>query len=602
MDNREQMNIVIVGHVDHGKSTVIGRLLADTDSLPEGKLESVKEYCNKNSRPFEYAFLLDALKDEQAQGITIDTARCFFKTQKRDYIIIDAPGHIEFLKNMVTGASRAEAALLVIDAKEGIKENSKRHGHIVSMLGIKQVVVLVNKMDLINFDNDVFNSIKAEFTEFLNKINIKPMNFIPISAFNGDNVATRSESTLWYEGPTVLEQLDSFANKKENFQLPFRMPVQDIYKFTEENDDRRIVAGTVLSGSVKTGDEVIFLPSKKKSVINSVEGFNTAPANTAYADQAVGFTLQTQIYIKPGEIMVKVNEPQPVLSSRFRVNIFWVGHSPLVKNKNYKLKIGTMRIVVKLVDILNIIDAAELNIDTFKDQVERHDVAECILETAKPIAFDAISDIELTGRFVIVDNYEISGGGIIQEGVSDSDNSLIEHIRDREYLWEKGLISSVEREQSYGHKSKFVVITSGSEENEKTIKDIGKNLERILFKMNYKSYYLGVSSLLSGLASESPSGFEARDSQIRQIGELARIFTDAGQIFITSVFNLDDYEAEKLKLLNQPNEITIVNVGETPFNSFKPDSNINVDGSLEKTVDSVCDLLKQQEIILDYYI
>ncbi len=602
MDNREQMNIVIVGHVDHGKSTVIGRLLADTDSLPEGKLESVKEYCRKNSRPFEYAFLLDALKDEQAQGITIDTARCFFKTGKRDYIIIDAPGHIEFLKNMVTGASRAEAALLVIDAKEGIKENSKRHGHIVSMLGIKQVVVLVNKMDLVDFDNEVFRSIKSEFTEFLNKINIQPLNFIPISAFNGDNVAGKSDNTLWYEGPTVLEQLDGFANKKENRQLPFRMPVQDIYKFTEENDDRRIVAGTVLSGTVKAGDEVVFLPSKKKSVINSVEGFNTVPADTAYADQAVGFTLTTQIYIKPGELMVKVDETQPVLSSRFRVNIFWVGHVPLIKNKNYKLKIGTMRIAVKLVEILNIIDAAELNIDTFKDQVERHDVAECILETAKPIAFDAISDIELTGRFVIVDNYEISGGGIILEGVSDSDNSLVEHIRDREYLWEKGLIAAAQREEVYGHKSKFIVITTGSEEKEKAIQDIGKNLESRLFTMNYKAYYLGVSSLLNGLAAEASPDFQARDNQIRQIGELARIFTDAGQIFITSVFNLDDYEAEKLKLLNQPNEIIIVNAGESPFNSFKPDSNININGTLENTVDSICDLLKQQEIILDYYI
>ena len=602
MDNREQMNIVIVGHVDHGKSTVIGRLLADTDSLPDGKLESVKEFCKKNSRPFEYAFLLDALKDEQSQGITIDTARCFFKTNKRDYIIIDAPGHIEFLKNMVTGASRAEAALLVIDAKEGIKENSKRHGHIVSMLGIKQVVVLVNKMDLVNFDNEVFKNIQTEFTEFLSKINIKPLNFIPISAFNGDNVAGNSQNTLWYEGPTVLEQLDGFINKKENRQLPFRMPVQDIYKFTEGNDDRRIVAGTILSGTIKSGDEVLFLPSQKRSTINSIEGFNVEPRDTAYADEATGFTLTTQIYIKPGELMVKVNENQPVISSRFRVNIFWVGKAPLVKNKNYKLKIGTMRIGVKLVEILNIIDAAELNIDSFKNQVERHDVAECIFETSKPIAFDPISDIELTGRFVIVDNYEISGGGIILEGVSDSNNTLMEQIRDREYLWEKGLITSKNREEIYGHKSKFVVITTGSEENEEVIRDIGKYLENRLFKMNYKSYYLGVSSLLHGLASDSVSGFEAREAQIRQIGELARIFTDAGQIFITSIFNLDDYEADKLKLLNQPHDIIIVNIGESPFSSFKPDANINIEGAVKQTVDSVFDLLKKKEIILDYYI
>ena len=599
METREQMNIVIVGHVDHGKSTVIGRLLADTGSLPEGRLESVKEYCRKNSRPFEYAFLLDALKDEQAQGITIDTARCFFKTRKRDYIIIDAPGHIEFLKNMVTGASRAEAALLVIDANEGIRENSKRHGHIVSMLGIRQVVVLVNKMDLVDFNKDVFSTISAEFTEFLGKVNIKPVNFIPISAFNGDNIADRSPNTLWYEGPTVLQQLDGFTNKKENRQLPFRMPVQDIYKFTEDGDDRRIVAGTVLSGAIGVGDEVVFLPSQKRSIVNSIEGFNKRREDTAYADEATGVTLKTQIYIKPGELIVKANEKQPTVSSRFKANIFWVGKAPLVKNKNYKLKIGTMRTGVKLIEILNIIDAAELNIDTSKDQVERHDVAECIMETVKPIAFDSISEIELTGRFVIVDNYEISGGGIIQEGVSDAHNSLKEHIRHREFLWEKGLISSAGRKDAYGHKSKFIIITSGSEGNEKVIQDIGKELESKLFEMKYKAYYLGVSSLLHGLASDAVSDYEGRDEHIRQIGELARIFTDSGQIFVTSIFNLDDFEAEKLKLLNQPNDILSVNVGESPFNSFQPDANINADGA----VAAVCNLLRQQDIILlDYYL
>jgi len=602
-ESREQMNIVIVGHVDHGKSTVIGRLLADTGSLPEGKLEQVKEYCRKNAKPFEYAFLLDALKDEQAQGITIDTARCFFKTKKRNYIIIDAPGHIEFLKNMVTGASRAEAALLVIDAKEGIQENSKRHGYLVSMLGIKQVVVLVNKMDLVGFDREVYQSIISEFNEFLGKINVTPLNFIPISAFNGDNVASRSPNTPWYEGPTVLEQLDAFVNKKENRDLPFRMPVQDIYKFTEEGDDRRIVAGTVLSGGISVGDEVVFLPSNKRSVIKSIEGFNVEPRNTAYADEAIGVTLTTQIYIKPGEIMVKACEKLPRVSSRFRANIFWVGKAPLIKNKNYKLKIGTMRIGVKLIQINSIIDAAELKIDTFKDQVERHDVAECILETSKPIAFDPISEIALTGRFVIVDNYEISGGGIILEEVPDTDNSLHNHVREREFLWEKSLIPAEQRQAAYGHKSKFIVITSGSEGKEKEIQDIGKLLEEKLFNMKYKVYYLGVSSILYGLASGSTSGYEDREEHIKRIGELARIFTDSGQIFITTVFNLDDYEAEKLKLLNQPNEIIIVNVGETPFNRFVPDVNISDENTeVNRAIEAVCNLLKQQEIIPEYYI
>ena len=200
----ELLNIVTVGHVDHGKSTVIGRLLADAGALPEGKLEAIKENCKRNSKPFEYAFLLDALKYEQAQGITIDTARCFFQTEKRNYIIIDAPGHIEFLKNMVTGASRAEAALLVIDASHGVEENTRRHGYFLSMLGIRQVSVLVNKMDLVGYDRKVFEDIKEEYTKFLKKINIHPETFIPVSGMEGDNIAVRSENMPWYQGPIAV--------------------------------------------------------------------------------------------------------------------------------------------------------------------------------------------------------------------------------------------------------------------------------------------------------------------------------------------------------------------------------------------------------------
>ena len=598
--HREQMNIVIVGHVDHGKSTVIGRLLADTGSLPQGKLESIKEYCRKNAKPFEYAFLLDALKDEQAQGITIDTARCFFKTDQRDYIIIDAPGHIEFLKNMVTGASRAEAALLVIDAKEGIQENSKRHGHMAAMLGISQLVVLVNKMDLVNYDQQLFETIKAEFTTFLAKVNITPITFIPISAFFGDNIATRSGNAPWYAGPTVLEQLDAFGKNRDQAQLPFRMPVQDIYKFTAASDDRRIVAGTILTGSITVGDEVLFLPSHKRSFINNIEGFNVKPRQTATADEAVGFTLTTQIYVTPGELMVKAADALPRISSRFRVNIFWVGKAPFVRNRSYKLKIGATKIGVKLVEIVNIIDAAELNLFTTREKVERHAVAECILETTKPIAFDIISDIELNGRFVIVDNYEISGGGIILESLPDSVNTVTEHVSEREFLWDQSAISPLEREQVYQHKAKFVVITSGSEAHEQRIREIAKELERRLFSLGYKTFYLGITSLLHGLGTGVADQAD-RDEQIRELGELARIITDSGQIFITSIFRLDDFEAEKLKLLNKPSEILVVTIDESPFTSFQPDAAI-MSTEIPEAVDAVCELLRKHEIVLDFYL
>jgi len=271
---KEQMNIVIVGHVDHGKSTVIGRLLADTNSLPEGKLEQIREKCKRESKQFEYAFLLDALKDEQSQGITIDSARCFFKTDKRDYIIIDAPGHIEFLKNMISGAARAEAALLIIDAKEGIKENSKRHGYMLSMLGIKQIVVCINKMDLVDYDKKVYDQIKQDYSKFLEEVGIKPKQFIPISAFNGENLISKSSKLNWFDGSTVLEALGSFKKEETSENKPFRMPVQEVYKFTDKGDDKRIIAGRIESGSISVGDGVVFLPSNKRSKVKSIEIFN----------------------------------------------------------------------------------------------------------------------------------------------------------------------------------------------------------------------------------------------------------------------------------------------------------------------------------------
>ena len=373
------MSIVIVGRVEHGKSTVIGRILADTGSLPQGKLDQVKTDCAKNSKPFEYAFLLDALKDERAQGITIDTARCFFKSKKRSYIIIDAPGHIEFLKNMVSGAARAEAALLVIDAKEGIQENSKRHGYLLSMLGIKQIAVCVNKMDLVNYSEPVFRKIETEYRKFLKQVGIEPKAFIPIAAREGDNMIERSKNLSWYEGGPILGVLDSFEKAPDLEAKPFRMPIQAIYKFTEAGDDRRIVSGRVEAGSISVGDKVIFLPSNKRSEVSSIEEFNVPAKKTIGAGYSVGFTLKEQIYVNRGDIMCKAEEEHPLVSSLVQVEIFWMGKEPLVFNKEYKIKIGTAKVPVRLSKIKKIIDAVELK-KADKDRVERHDVAECVRE------------------------------------------------------------------------------------------------------------------------------------------------------------------------------------------------------------------------------
>ena len=599
MNGRAQMNIVIVGHVDHGKSTVIGRLLADTGTLPKGRLESVRENCRRNSKPFEYAFLLDALKDEQSQGITIDMARCFFKTAARDYIIIDAPGHIEFLKNMITGASRAESALLVIDVDEGIRENSKRHGQMVSMLGVKQVTVLVNKMDLVDFSEEVFERLKADYSEFLAQIKVKPVSFIPVSAREGDNIATLSERMPWYKGATVLEQLDGFTSDKQLQDKPFRFPVQDIYKFTRQNDDRRIAAGTVAAGSVSVGDEVLFLPSGKQSAIQSVESFNTAPKQVALTGEALGFTLTTQIYIRPGELMVKPCEPLPEVGTRFRVNIFWVGRAPMIMEKEYKLKIGSARASVKLAEICNTLDASDLSYSKHKHQLDCRDVGECILETSRPIAFDTAAASETTGRFVIVDNYEIAGGGIVLENLSTDETLLQRHIRERENNWEKGLIKSEERELANRHRAKFIVFTGVPGTGKRSV---AKALEQGLFNNRLNAYYLGVANIDRGLDADLGYHVDNAGERLRRIGELARILTDAGLIFITTIDDADDYDIEILKQLNAPSDILVVNMGENGFSRYHSDLQLPAGGSIAAAVKEVADMLKTKEIIIEYEI
>ena len=360
-------------------------------------------------KPFEYAFLLDALKDEQSQGITIDAARCFFKTNKRHYIIIDAPGHIEFLKNMVTGAARAEAALLLIDANEGVQENSKRHGYLLSMLGIKQIVVLVNKMDLVDYDPERYQSVVDDYTRFLNEINVTPLDFVPISARDGQNLTTLSSKMPWYKGHTVLERVDLFEKEDSNHDKSFRLPVQDIYKFTNLNDDRRIIVGTVVSGTASVGDSVAFLPSNKSATIKSIERFNAEEKTTIGPEEAVGLTLNTEIYIRPGEMMVRSDQQLSEVGTTFKVNLFWLGRKPLIQNKRYKLKIGTAQVSVYLKEIHTVLDASELNSAEKKSQVNRHDVAELTFQTLKPIAFDLVHHNEHTSRFVIVDDYEIAG-------------------------------------------------------------------------------------------------------------------------------------------------------------------------------------------------
>ncbi|MCE5185527.1 MAG: GTP-binding protein [Planctomycetaceae bacterium] len=591
----ECMNIVIAGHVDHGKSTVVGRLLADTDSLPKGKLEQVKETCRRNSKPFEYAFLLDALKDEQSQGITIDAARVFFKTKKRHYLIIDAPGHIEFLKNMVTGASHAEAALLVIDAAEGIRENSRRHGYMLSMLGIKQVVVVTNKMDLVGYRQEVFEGIVDEYSRFLSEFGMKARAFIPASGIEGVSIAQLSDKMAWYKGQTVLEALDAFEKEPLPVDKPFRMPVQDVYKFTQNKDQRRIVAGTVDTGRIKAGEEIIFYPSGKRTKVSTLEKFNQAAPAKFSAGEAAGLTLEQQVYIARGQLAAKAGEPAPCVSKRLRVNLFWMGKQAMTLGKDYLLKAGTVKEPVTIEEIVSVMDASDLSSAARKDAIAYHDVAEVVLRCRHAIAFDTVETVQSTGRFVIVDDYEIRGGGIIREALADEQQQMREQIIQRNLKWAASSISRERRWERYNQKAILILVTGPRNVGKKTL---ARAIEQYLFAEGKLVYFMGIANILYGVDADikKPGNDQShRPEHLRRLAEVANLMLDAGVILIVTAIGLTRKELEIIANVVDSDLIEIIWLGERP-------SNINAlhVPNLEKmdmTLDKIKMLLQDRGVI-----
>jgi bifunctional enzyme CysN/CysC len=587
---RDTMNVVIVGHVDHGKSTLVGRLLADTGTLGEGKLEKVQAICKQQGKAFEYAFLLDALEEEQGQGITIDSARVFFRGEQRDYIIIDAPGHIEFLKNMVSGAARAEAAVLLIDAKEGVRENSRRHGYLLSMLGIKQVVVAVNKIDLVDYSRETFDAIVAEYRQFLSEVDIEPRHFIPVSSREGDFVVERTDKLSWFDGPTILEAMDGFRKQAADDQLPLRMPVQDVYKFNERGDDRRIIVGRIESGTLRTGERVLFSPSNKVSTIASIEAFNASPGDAVKAGRSTGITLTEQIYVSRGEMMSYVDTP-PRVSTMIRVNLFWLGRKAMRPGQRYKLKLATAESEVTIESINRILDASELDASIDKQQVDRHDVADLVLKTRVPIAFDAAADIETSGRFVIVDEYDIAGGGIIRELVDDDQQQRRLESRIRDLEWVRGDVTAAERTDRNGHPASMVMLTGEAGTGKARI---ARALEALLVRGGHQAYLLDGKNVVLGI--DADIAFDDIDELVRRYGETAHILLDAGHLVVstTNVIGLANHDEIATQI--SPFKMFVVHLGpEAEGVPEGADLRLDPNGDVETAIDAITDELARRK-------
>ncbi len=406
--DREVLSLVVVGHVDHGKSTLIGRLLLDTDSLPQGTVDKVMRISHEAGKPFEYAYLLDAFDEAQQPNITIDTTQIQFQTARRDYVIIDAPGHKEFLKNMISGAANAEAAFLLIDAAEGVQEQSKRHAYLLSLLGIKKSFVFINKMDLVDYSEAVYLRIKREMDDYLGALGVHPLDYIPVSAYEGENVTVRGEKLAWWKGYTALEAMDAIEKERGLGERMLRFPIQDVYKF----DDRRIIAGRIESGTLNAGDEITIFPEGKTTRVKTVEYWAARNRKSSVtAGECVGITVTDEFFNKRGELIAFAAQ-KPLISNIFRANLFWMGREPLVKGKKYKLKLATAETECELDEIIRVLDAATLD-GGEKAQIDRNDVAEVVIACRDTLAFDAFADCAVTGRFVLVDGYDVAGGGII---------------------------------------------------------------------------------------------------------------------------------------------------------------------------------------------
>lgn len=404
--DRENLKLVFVGHVDHGKSTLIGRLLYDTDSMSEAKYKEIEQACKALGRDFEFGYVMDHLREERSQGVTIDTAQTFFRTDKRNYTIIDAPGHVEFVKNMITGASQAEAAILIVDVVEGVQEQTRRHAYILSMLGLEQVIVVLNKMDLVDYRRERFEEVKENLLNFLNSIGIKPSFVIPISAKKGDFVADGTGNFPWYDGPTVLGALDTFKKRAASTNKPLRLPIQDVYNF----DGKRTAVGRVESGVIRSGDRILVLPSRRETTVARLVEFGKS-STEAVAGKSIGLITSDKLFLDRGDVIVHPGN-LPIITDKIEGHLFWLDEEPFRSGERITFKCAAQEVMCDI-EIGEVIDSSTLEkVKEDGGKIENRQVANVLIKTAKPIVVENFNEIQELGRFVL-ERKDTCAGGII---------------------------------------------------------------------------------------------------------------------------------------------------------------------------------------------
>ena len=510
--DKDILRITTIGNVDSGKSTLLGRILYETRCVYEDQLDAVRKIAEKKGVDLDLSLLLDGLSSEREQGITIDVAYRYFETDKRKYIVADNPGHVQYTRNMVTGASVSDVALVMVDAKDGLTEQSKRHIFITSLLRIQHLFIVVNKMDLVGYDEARCLEIEKQYNIFSEKLEFSTVNVVPVSALIGDNIVTKSKNMEWYKNPPLLSMLDDTEFRTSSNKVDFRLPIQSALK----TKNFRGYIGTISSGSITEGEEVTILPSKETTRIKSIKG-----------DKAVTVTLEDEVDVSRGSMIVRKNN-LPFISPNIDCYLCSFSDTPIKNSSRYIIKHTTQTTHAYVDKILYEIDINTLHRNN-TDQLVRNAIGRVTLSTMNSLFFDSYDTNKSTGSFILIDpiTYETVAAGIIKKDSSE-DNIFYEET-----------IGKDKRESKHGHKSGVFWLTGLSGSGKTTI---ARGVEKYLFKHNYQVVILDGDNVRHGICKDLGFSPEDRKENIRRVGEVVKIIKELGFIVICSFISpLQEY-------------------------------------------------------------
>lgn len=519
-ENKSLLRFLTCGSVDDGKSTLIGRLLYDSHLIFDDQLSALERDNRKHGtagEDIDFALLVDGLDAEREQGITIDVAYRFFATNRRKFIVADAPGHEEYTRNMVTGASTADLAVVLVDSRQGVLRQTRRHSYITSLLGIRHVVLAVNKIDLVNYDRAVFDKIAADYHDFAKDLGFDTIQTIPLSARYGENVIRRSEKTNWYQGPHLLEYLETVPVERDSFTKPFRFPVQYV---TRPNQDFRGFAGHVASGSISVGEKITIAQSGQTTRIKSIVTWDGL-LDHAVEGQSITLVLEDQLDASRGDLLVSP-EDRPHVADQFQAHLIWLDSNPLIPGRKYILCMETHSVEATVTTI-----KYEVDINTFThlaaNVLSMNGVAACNLTTRAPIAFDSYADNHSTGNFTLVDRMS---NRTVCAGMIDFPLRRAQNV-----YWQAIDVDNKAREELKNQKAAVVWFTGLSGSGKSTI---ANSLEKLLHANGRHTYILDGDNMRHGLNKDLGFTDEDRVENIRRVAEVAKLMADAGLIVLVS--------------------------------------------------------------------